>query len=103
MTFTSQLIVERSAPGSRASVKEQGRSWLSSPHPALAAGRSVVLPVQESVPHRAPEAQLGGGWLHAEEGPCLEVQAQSVCHPGPSPCGAVGLQTGGCMLSCLGF
>lgn len=38
MTFTSQLIVERSAKGNRASVKEQGKRTL----PCVCAGLAAV-------------------------------------------------------------
>lgn len=63
MTFTSQLIVERSAKGSRASVKEQGKGAC---HPArgggpapLLAALSVLLPhAHESLSHRRLARQL---------------------------------------------
>ena len=41
MTFTSQLIVERSAKGSRASVKEQGKS---APHPCPVGAGLATMP-----------------------------------------------------------
>lgn len=62
MTFTSQLIVERSAKGSRASVKEQGkrtRCLVRVPHhPSRPAPGSPELPAQALPRAEAPRTAL---------------------------------------------
>lgn len=62
MTFTSQLIVERSAKGSRASVKEQGKRTcclVRVPHrPSRLAPGSPELPTQALPGPRSPAARF---------------------------------------------
>lgn len=55
MTFTSQLIVERSELGSRASVKEQGERCASSNRASPPAGRAGAEQVQAWSPARTAE------------------------------------------------